>query len=523
MRVFLTGATGFVGKSLTQRLLRDGHEVVAWVRDPVRARSTLGPEVDLVPVEEGDERLRAALDGCDGVVNLAGDPLFSGRWTRAKKRRMVTSRVDLTRRVVGAISAAVARPKVLVSASAIGIYGDRDSENLDESSAEADGYLADLCRDWEEAARAASDAGTRVACLRIGIVLGAEGGALAQMLPIFRLGLGGPLGSGNQYMSWIHIDDTVELVVEALENPAYEGVYNATAPEPVTNASFTRALGEALGRPAFLPAPGFAIRLLIGEAAGVLLGGQRVRPARAEALGFRFSYRTIEAALQRVVDLERSCSIELAGELPECEYLRTRGATYHLRQETRIDLPRSEVFEFFSQPENLGLLTPSFLRWEIRDRPPGPLSRGVQIDYRIGLGPFPLRWRTILEEWTPGESFCDAQHRGPYRSWWHEHHFEDRGDHTLVVDHVFYSPPLGLVGRLANFLFVAPTLRRIFGYRAEALARRLPTRPPEVAARSGARPGRSHDQMEALRPNPNASAMWAFRTDQWAARNPSME
>lgn len=473
MKIFLTGATGFIGRALVQRLLRDGHELTAWVRDPAAARSKVGPEVDLVEVGAGDEVLARALADQDAVVNLAGDPLFKGRWNAAKKERMVTSRVDLTRRLVRAMEGNATRPDVLVSASAIGLYGDRGDEELSETSAPATGYLPDLCRDWEAAATEAEALGVRVATVRIGIVLGIDGGALESMLPPFRMGVGGPLGSGRQVMSWIHLDDMVELLVTAVTDARYRGPFNATAPVPVTNKEFSKALGRVLHRPAFLPAPAVAVRLLLGEAAQVVLGGQKVLPRKALDLGFRFRFAHVEPALRDVLSHGDTVTIESAGNLPEGEYLARRGARYRLTQTIELDAPKERIFDFFGRAENLGLVTPGWLNFEILGPPPEEMKAGVELEYRIWLGPLPLSWKTVIEHWEEGSAFVDAQYRGPYVSWWHEHRFREEGGRTIVEDTVYYSPPLGPLAWIAN-LFVAPSLRAIFGYRHEAITRRFP-------------------------------------------------
>ena len=468
MKVLITGATGFVGRALTQRLQRDRHRVVAWVRDTDRARARLGPDLTLVPTEGGEPALAEALRGCDAVVNLAGDPLFSGRWTAAKKQAMVTSRVHLTQRLVRAMAQALPMPRVLVSASAIGYYGDRGDEPLHEASAPGTGYLPELCRRWEAAAHDAEELGVRVACLRIGIVLGADGGALSQMLPPFRLGLGGPMGAGRQFMSWIHLDDMVELVVSALEDERYRGAFDATAPDPVPNRDFARSLGAALGRPAFLPAPGPAVRLLLGEAAQVLLGGQKVLPERAQRLGFRFRHPCLAGALEEILSHERSVTIEPTASRP--------GATHHLHQEVRLEAPLEEVRAFFSRAENLGVVTPAWVGWEFLGQPPPEAKEGTELCYRIQLGPLPLSWRSVIAREEPG-MFVDAQLAGPYRSWWHEHRFEADGEGTRMVDDVYYSLGWGPLGRLVHWLAVGPSLRGIFGYRRQAIQRRFPVTP----------------------------------------------
>jgi uncharacterized protein (TIGR01777 family) len=296
MKIFITGATGFIGRALVLRLQREGHSLTALARNPEGARSQLGADVHVLPADMSDEMLREVLSAQDAVVNLAGEPLI-GRWTKKRRERIVESRVGLTERLVEAMAASSSPPRVLVSGSAVGFYGDRGDEMLTEESAPGADFLATLCADWEDAALSARAFGTRVVVLRTGIVLGSDGGALARLLLPFRLGLGGPIGSGRQYMPWIHLHDHVEMISAALQDDRWEGAVNAVGPAPVTNREFARALGRALRRPAFMPLPGFALKAVLGESAFVLLTGQRALPARAEALGFRFAHATIDDAL----------------------------------------------------------------------------------------------------------------------------------------------------------------------------------------------------------------------------------
>ena len=469
MNVFITGATGFLGRALTLRLRRDGHSVTALTRNPAKARSLLGTEATVV--ETGTD-LSHALDAADAVVNLAGEPLLGARWDEEKKRRIRHSRVDFTRELVQAMKKAEQRPRVLISGSAVGIYGDREDASLTESSGAGQGFLADLCRDWEEAAGEARAFGTRVVTLRTGVVLGRTEGALAQMLPPFRLGLGGPVGPGSQYVPWIHIDDLVDLISTALIDEQYDGPVNGVGPNPVTFRALATALGDTLGRPSFMPVPTFALRILFGQAASVLTDSQRVIPEKALSLGFTFRFSHVDAALRDLLDNSFVSVGAVEGTIPDSEYLAEHPPAFLLQTRVRIERPVEEVFSFFSEAENLGLITPAGMQFRITSAPP-KMSEGARISYRLKVGPVPLTWVTRIDAWEDGERFVDSQEKGPYASWWHEHRFEKVGTGTVMTDRVFYSPPAGPIGRIANHVYVADELRQVFGYRSAVLRRRF--------------------------------------------------
>lgn len=467
MRVFVTGATGFIGRALIPRLRRDGHAVVAWARSEARARSLLGADVEIVPTGGGVEALVRALERCDGVVNLAGEPLMGGRWTAARRTLLEDSRIKVTDDLVRAIALARTRPRVFISGSAVGYYGDRADEPLTETSSGGDGVLARLCQKWESAAQPAETLGLRVVRLRTGVVLGRAGGALAQMLPPFELGLGGPVGSGKQYLPWIHLHDLVKIIAVALVDDRYRGPVNGVAPEQATSRSFSRALDRVLHRPAMLPLPALALKAIFGEAATVLLASQRVEPRAIEQRQFTFDFPTLDAALEDIVG-GASVTISRAGSRPEG----AGEARYELRTTTVVDAPIEETFAFFSQAANLGLITPPAMRFSIQGSIP-PMAEGAMIDYRVRVGPLPVRWRTRITAWEPGRRFVDLQEAGPYRFWWHEHSFLADGTRTVMEDRVYYAPPLGILGRLAHRLFIGPTLTKVFQYRGDVIRLRF--------------------------------------------------
>ncbi len=305
MRVFMTGATGLIGRRLSSALLARGDEVRVLSRGGrAKAAAQLGPRVEAV---EGDPAVAGAwgkaVDGCDAVVNLAGENLFARRWSDEQKERIRSSRVLATRNVVAAMQAATARPSVLANASAIGYYGFHEDEEIVEGAPAGTDYLARVCADWEEAAETAArpppdGPGARVVRLRFGVVLAPDGGALAQMLFPFKLFVGGPVGRGRQWFSWVHVDDVVGLVLLALDRAEATGPVNVVAPEPLRMKDFCKVLGGVMHRPSWLPVPGIALRIALGEVADVLRRGQKVLPKKAQALGYTFKYPTARAALE---------------------------------------------------------------------------------------------------------------------------------------------------------------------------------------------------------------------------------
>ena len=297
VRLLLTGGTGFIGRALSARC----EQVHILTRDPDRGRTRVphaqffgwNPYRDLPPPQ--------AFEGVDVVVNLAGDSIGDGRWTAEKKSRLRSSRLATTRHLVNAMESLPVRPRAFVSASALGYYGDRGDELLSEAAGPGTGFLADLAREWEAEALRAAKFGVRTVVLRTSLVLGRGGEAVDRLFRVFRWGLGGRLGSGRQWMSWIHLDDLTRLYLFAAENEKLAGAVNASAPAPVRNSEFTALLAAALRRPALLPAPAFALRLVLGEFADSLLASQRMQPAAALAAGFSFHYPTLDSALAEIV------------------------------------------------------------------------------------------------------------------------------------------------------------------------------------------------------------------------------
>lgn len=298
MTIAITGATGLVGSRLTAKLAAQGHKVLALTRNTASAKAKL-PYPGVVVV--GPNGWAEAVAGSTGVVNLAGEPIAT-RWTPDLKKQIMSSRVGATKALVAAMNAlpAGSRPQTFISSSAVGYYGPSQTASFTEDSPIGTDYLSQVCKEWEAAANMApSD--VRTVIVRTGIVLARDGGALGKMVPLFQLFAGGPPGSGRQWMSWVHRDDLVDLIIQALKNPTYRGVFNATSPKPVRMSEFCSTLGSILGRPSWLPVPDFALTTLLGEGASVVLDGQRVLPTRAQQAGFSFKYTDIGVALRSML------------------------------------------------------------------------------------------------------------------------------------------------------------------------------------------------------------------------------
>lgn len=305
MKVAITGATGFIGSRLVQRLHAKGHKIVVLTRNITFAQkvfpSETFPNVEIVaytPNTSGS--WQSVIASCDGVVNLAGEPIGEGRWTPERKQEILNSRKLGTQKIVEAITNANPKPTVLINASAIGYYGTSETATFDETSLSGSDFLAQVCQIWEAQARKVKDAGVRLVILRLGIVLG-NGGALDKMIMPFKLFAGGPIGSGRQWFSWIHVDDLVSLILEALTKSEINGVYNGTAPNPVRMADLSQTLGEVMNRPSWLPVPGFAIEALLGDGAMVVLEGQQVLPKRTLETGFEYKYPNLQSALTQIL------------------------------------------------------------------------------------------------------------------------------------------------------------------------------------------------------------------------------
>ena len=304
MKIAITGATGLVGSRLVEKLNREGHQILVFTRNPDKAQKVFPasafPNLEIVkytPQESGD--WQQLISGCDAVINLAGEPIAE-RWTPQQKQAIMASRQIGTRKLVEAIAIAEQKPQVLVSGSAIGYYGTSDTAAFDENSPSGNDFLAQVCQNWETEAQKVTELGVRLVILRIGIVL-AEGGALGKMIGPFKMFAGGPIGKGKQWFSWIHRDDLVNLICQAIDKSDMSGVYNATSPNPVRMNQLCQTLGEVMNRPSWLPVPEFVLEVLLGDGAKVVLEGQQVLPQKTQATGFNYQYTDLKSALAEII------------------------------------------------------------------------------------------------------------------------------------------------------------------------------------------------------------------------------
>lgn len=450
MKILMTGATGWVGKNLGLELVKRGHYLICPVRDISKAKTECPFPAEWIAWPQASQNIELkSSESIEAAVNLAGEPVAATNWTEDIKNRIRNSRIDSTRAVVKTVKSHGI--PVFISASATGFYGNRNDEVLTETSKPGDDFLSGICEQWEKEAFAVPGS-TRTVALRIGIVLGKGGGALEKMVLPFRLGVGGPLAGGNQWMSWIHIDDLVALIIEAIENKNLSGIVNAVSPGAVRQKQFAKSLASVLGKPAVLPAPGFALKLALGEMAQIILASCLVQPVKATDVGFNFKFKNIQEALGQIYSAEK---------WGETEFI------------ARQFIPKSqgEVFKFFSNENNLERITPAFLNFKVLGKSTPQIQSSTLIDYTLKIHGLPVKWKTEILNWNPPKTFIDQQLRGPYKKWHHTHSFENLAGGTLMTDRVIYKLPLGFIGQLVAGCFVDSDVKKIFNYRRKEIVK----------------------------------------------------
>lgn len=446
-RILLTGSTGFIGRKLGVELSRRGYRVIALVRDIERA--------DLpFPAEKILWQSAFNLRDIDAVVHLAGESIGEGRWSKRQKEKIVSSRTQTTEKLQTIIDSIEGRkPDVLVSASAIGIYGNRGDELLTEESSPGKGFLAETCLAWEAAAAELGEKVRRVVLMRTGIVLGRHGGALQKILPLFKRGVGGKLGSGAQWMSWIHLEDLVRLYVHAIEDSQMSGPVNCVAPNPVTNADFTGAVSKALNAPAFFPAPAFGLKLVLGEMSALLLDSQRVRE-KLESYNFQFRFAKIGDALLSITkDVEKSRGLSCQ------EYL----------GEVWLPVPPENVFAFLADLKNMEKVFPPSLELKVLSRADLRLREGRDYEYSLRRHSISVKCSSHIIDWVENHRFSSTHRKGPFHLWFHSRNLERIASGTLLTDRVIYQHKLGYFGDLFGQLILGSGLKNCFRFRGKQL------------------------------------------------------
>jgi uncharacterized protein (TIGR01777 family) len=450
MQILLTGGTGLIGSHLGIELVRAGHSITALTRSG-RANDLPFPATCMAwdhKSEISAEKLDPSGAGFDVIIHLAGEPVAQ-RWTSATKKRIRDSRVISTKALVSSVLNLSRRPATWINASAIGIYGNSVNPKLTEESTPGEGFLVDVCKEWEGALNAI-DPSVRQAFVRLGVVLSGEGGALPKMMLPFRYGLGGPIGDGHQCMSWIHLHDVVHSILHVMNTESLKGPVNLVAPNPTTNLEFTAALGRALHKPAFFPVPKLVLSLALGAMSQVITDSASVYPEKLLNSGFQFKFPDLKSALADI----------LTSDIPT-------GARVLVARQWIIGTPE-ENFTFFAAAENLERITPPWLNFRITKKSSETMAAGLLIDYKLKIKGLPIRWRTRIENWNPPKEFVDTQLRGPYNLWHHTHKFERLGKGTLMTDRVIYKMHFWPFGDVA-LPVVSNDVKTIFAYRKKVI------------------------------------------------------
>ena len=456
MKILLTGGTGFIGRKMCRALALQGHELVLLTRNKQAAKYTVPAPHLALEWSDASGLVHpedvSVLGNLDAVIHLAGESIIGRRWSPAFKEKIRNSRVDGTRSLIQLLEqSGNSRVKLFITASAVGYYGDCGERAVTESDASGSDFLAQICKEWENTLFNSTLLNTRKIALRIGVVLGKGGGALEKMLPAFTSGAGATLGSGHQWMSWIHVDDLVSIILECIRNQKIAGPVNACSPTAVTNQEFTEVLTRFLKSVHFLNVPSSVLRVALGEVAQTLLTGQRVIPEKLKSLEFQFQYPKIDSAFQAIL----GDSAALGNE----EFL----------AQLWIPQPIEKVFEFFGAAKNLETITPPWLGFKIRSQSTPDIQKGTLIEYELKLHGIPLKWRTEISQWNPPTHFVDTQLTGPYHFWRHTHRFLSLHGGTLIEDQVLYQLPLGLLGRVVAGSYVRKDVKKIFAYRTQKI------------------------------------------------------
>lgn len=467
MRVLVTGATGFIGRPLCVELFKEGHDLTIIARDPKKYEGTWGFPSRFVKWDMEHEACPIDLEEFDAIVHLAGESIAGGLWTKKQKKKILHSRIDSTIALGQALDLRKSPLPVFISASAIGIFPSSKTLTFVEDSPKGEGFLADVCKAWESAVVALPKV-TRELRLRFGLVLGDGGGYLDSLKLPTRLGLGAVVGDGEQWVSWIHRSDIINIIKTALKDKAYAGPINVVAAEAVTQKVFQQTFSESMQRPQFIQMPGVILKTALGEFSHLALDSQKVEGKRLKELGYTYLYPDLQSALNEALNI-----VEKNGSVHAC---------HRLEAAQFIDRPRTEVFAFFCDPHNLEKITPPLLSFKIASISSKDIAEGTVIDYKLKVRSIPMKWKTLIKDWVPNEVFVDNQEKGPYSIWHHTHRFFEVKGGTLMTDRVLYRLPMGALGDSVALPLVKGDVQKIFAYRKEVIRKEFPRHPKNKEA-----------------------------------------
>lgn len=444
MKILISGASGLLGRTLLRELQITGHDVYALVRNPEKIS-----ELDPTKVFRWQTNAVSSSDilaDKDIVIHLAGEGVADKPWTTERKKQLRDSRINTTALLVEAMKLTPLdrRPKIFISASATGIYGDSANTPLDETSPSGTDFLASLCVDWEHPTQSLSSYNVRVINMRLGLILSKEGGFLSKMAPVV-------LGTGNQWLSWIHITDVVKFVETAIDDSRFEGPFNLVSPNPLTNRELTKIYSKKMGFPLTLTAPKFALKLVLGEMSSALLASQKILPKRLTELNFKFGFSNFENAIADIYQNDNFLD------------------NYH-NADQFVPLEREKIFPFFSRAENLEALTPPWLNFKITKKSTEFVGKDILIDYKLKIHGIPIKWKTLISDWQPDKYFVDDQLKGPYTKWHHRHLFDSVPGGTLLRDEVTFQVPGSIFGKLFLLNWIRKDVQTIFSYRKQKIA-----------------------------------------------------
>ena len=447
MKILMTGGTGLIGQEVGKKLVALGHEVTVVTRNSKTARQNLSFKASFVECDLNENPLSAIdFNGIDAIVNLLGESV-DGRWTESKKKSIYDSRINSAKNL---LKNCPENLKCVVTASAIGIYGDRADEEVNENSFIGNGFLADVCKDWER--EFSENVKSKLVILRIGLVLSRKGGALKKLVNLFLNNMGANLSNGKQWMSWVSLEDLSDLFVEAVVGLKMQGTYNAVNESAVTNAEFTEALCKELNVIKLPSVPSFVLKTVLGEMSNLVLASAKVKPQRLlQELSYQFNHTKLDSFF----------SEELA--------VHKEGHSLFYAEQF-IEASIESVFNFFGDAYNLEKITPKMLNFKIKQVSTAKIEKGTLIDYQLKIRNLPVYWQTLIAEWQFPHKFVDTQLKGPYKFWYHTHSFKKVDGGVLMIDEVRYKLPLGFLGRLVAGYLVDADVNSIFKYRREVIS-----------------------------------------------------